>query len=146
MIFENERKNEGTESMGASRYFARFRTTEEANDWLSMQSDIVLMDANIGTVSRFGMPANKIEVNEVGIEYLRYPYTVGFNYRIAEHDLLRVYKSVNIDKFRKKWLSKNPDKECVRCLKNTSRRHLYGTSIGYLSFVRDKVTVIYKQI
>ena len=61
MIFENERNTDNTQNANAARYFARFSSTNEANEWLSMQNDIVLMDATVGTVSRFGMPANKID-------------------------------------------------------------------------------------
>ncbi len=127
-----------------AKLFVRFNSVNEANRWLSTQDSIVITNFATSTATKFSFPANNIVITEVRIEYIRYSCPTNYRYGISEQDFFRLYTSAKLEKLRDKWKAANPDKKCIHCLKNTNRRFLVGTSVGFFAFVKDKFVVLYR--
>ncbi len=126
------------------RFYIIFNSIESANAWLYQQRTIVITKIDVHTKSRFSFPANNLVVTELRIEYLQYPFCVNHFYGIGELDYTTVYASAKLENLKKRWTSYNPDKEYLYSVKFSTRRSLMGTQFGFISFVKNKLVVLYK--
>ncbi len=133
-----------TDNTEVKQYFIKFDSIEKANNWLINQDSIVITSMDLSTATQFSFPANNIVVTQVRIEYIQYPHKVNNTYGIDELTHSSLYISSKIESLRNKWIQRNPDKKYVYCVKSTTRRHLMGTSVGFISFVKDKLVVLFK--
>lgn len=132
------------DTVDVKKYFIRFDSIENANKWLISQDSIVITSMAVSTATEFSFPANNIAITEVRIEYIQYPHRVNHCYGISEISHSSLYVSAKIESLRNKWIQNNPDKKYVYCVKSTTRRHLMGTGFGFISFVKDKLVVLFK--
>lgn len=126
------------------KYFVKFNSIADANNWLRVQDSIVITNFAVSTKSRFSFPANCIDVVEVRLEYIRYAHPTNYSYGIDEQSFMRAYASAKTEKLRDAWKNRNPDKQCIHCIKSTNKRYLAGSGFGFISFVRDKLVVLYR--
>ena len=134
-----------TNNTKTKKYSITFDSIEIANNWLSTQNSIVITNLNVSSDTKFALLSNNIVITQIYIEFLSYPYPVNNAYGIDEMQSGAMYISADIQKLRQKWSTKNPDKQYIFGVKKTTKRHLMGSGIGFISFVKDKLVVLYKR-
>ena len=110
-----------------------FSSTEEANNWLSAQNNILVTHFQVETGSAIGLFANHAFVKQVQIEYNQYLDPTGYVYGMTEEEKTNLFlRQGSSDTFKTDWESQNPGCECVSYVSSSNARaDSWGIMVGF---------------
>lgn len=123
--------------VGGKTYFCNFNNLSEANTWLINQNNIIIKDFSVNT-SRVGL-----DVTAVKITYTVSDKPLNKRYQITEVMKHRFFAGSNYNKFRRKWQEANPDLHYVQSYKFKWGFSLFGGSVGYFRYIKEKYVILY---
>lgn len=118
-------------------YTCVFRDLQSANQWLAQQRNVAITNLQVDT-SRVGL-----DITGIRIEYHFLPQPYQYPYQLTELRKNRFFAKSKPQKVHAQWEKNNPTLRCLSSIKRTWGFSLFGGSVGYFRYIKEKYIILF---
>lgn len=127
-----------------TRQTLRFRTANEANQWLVKQDHLAQVEMKVRHHSGGGFGMYTVEIDDIVLDCWISPEITAYNYGISCEQKKQLYVQPNEQAYRAQWAASYPAMEVLSVQKCQSSGSLIGGNVGYVRLINAYFFVLYR--